>query len=441
MFTITQELVLAKLPTAELQASLRAFLSPVTNCLPDARLPAVVELMVHGIIASQSPLITQIARGAGHDDASIWPTSKRAYRFLENERFDHRLLLKGLYGVAQTAVAAQRPAYLVVAVDPVHFEKPYTQHLEGVSTVHKSTPPDLNGDARLAHGYPAITATIVNLKQPAVSYANWFSYVTADFLSQNREVERAFRVSRALFPRAKLRFVGDLGLDDQKVFAQVERVQAEFVIRADKNRMVEVFNPRLQRWENELLFDLVASVPFEFEQDVLFTHARRERCVRLSLGWLELRVPHTTQRLWALVIHDPADEDDLVLLTNVPLTNDRIVRQVYGDWRQRGQIEHGYRFDQEQGLDVEDLRVSTLERMRRLFILVLLAAQFVCYLDRTWPQAALVWLRLPGGKLDLPQDRDGLYLLLRGLSAVWQTAATLAFISTHPFPRRIPTYG
>ena len=99
---------------------------------------------------------------------SVWPTSKRAYRFLENERFNHRLLLKGLYGVAQTAVAEQRPAYLVVAVDPVNFEKPYTQHLEGVSIVHKSTPPDLNGEARLAHGYPAITATIVNLKQPAV---------------------------------------------------------------------------------------------------------------------------------------------------------------------------------------------------------------------------------------------------------------------------------
>jgi len=98
MFTITQESVLAKLPIAELRASLRTFLAPVTERLPDARLPAVAELMVHGIIASQSPLITQIARGAGHDDASIWPTSKRAYRFLENERFNHRLLLKGLYG-------------------------------------------------------------------------------------------------------------------------------------------------------------------------------------------------------------------------------------------------------------------------------------------------------------------------------------------------------
>lgn len=181
MCTIAQDSVLAKLPLAELHASLSAFLAPVTDGLPDARLPAVAELMVRGMIASQSPVITQIARGAGHADASIWPTSKRAYRFLENERFTHRLLLKGLYGVAQTAVAAQTPAYLVIAVDPVNFEKPYTHHLEGVSTVYKSRPPDLNGDARLTRGYPAITATIVNLKQPAVSYANWFSYVTSDF--------------------------------------------------------------------------------------------------------------------------------------------------------------------------------------------------------------------------------------------------------------------
>jgi hypothetical protein len=73
MCTTTQDSVLARLPVAELQASLRTFLAPLTERLPDARLPAVAELMVHGIIASQSPLITQIARGAGHEDASVWP--------------------------------------------------------------------------------------------------------------------------------------------------------------------------------------------------------------------------------------------------------------------------------------------------------------------------------------------------------------------------------
>jgi hypothetical protein len=53
-----------------------------------------------------------------------------------------------------------------VALAPVNFEKPYTQKLEGVSTtVYKKTPPNLQGEARLAQGYPAITAAVVNTAQ------------------------------------------------------------------------------------------------------------------------------------------------------------------------------------------------------------------------------------------------------------------------------------
>jgi len=39
-----------------------------------------------------------------------------------------------------------------------------------------------------------------------------------------------------------------------------------------------------------------------------------------------------------------------VLITNVPLTSVQAVQEVYNDWRLRTRIEHGYRFDQEQGL-------------------------------------------------------------------------------------------
>jgi hypothetical protein len=304
-----------------------------------------------------------------------------------------------------------------------------------VSTVIKSRPPSLNGEKRKTRGYPAITATAVNLRQPVLSYAQWFSYWSDDLLSQNREVERAFRMSRAVFPRERLRFVGEAGLDNQKVFAQVERVRAEFVIRACHNRQVEVWHARLQRWEPEALFDLTASVPFEFEQEVVFTHARKVRRVRLRFGWFQVRLSESQPPLWVLVVHDPTDKHDLILLTNVPLTCAQSVRQVYTDWRQRGQIEHTYRFDQEDGLDVEDLRVHTLERMRRVFLLVLLAAQFVATLAHTWPTATVRWLRQLGGTLGLAQDRDGLSVLLRGISAVWQTAATLSFLADPPVPR------
>jgi len=133
--------------------------------------------------------------------------------------------------VAQHTVPHEQPPYLVVAVDPVNFEKPYTHQLEGVSTVHKSTPPDRYGKARLVRGYPAITATVVNTRVPATTYANWFSY-TLDFLSQNHEIRCALRQSRKLFVERQVRFVGDSGLDDQKIFGWVQECGAEFVIRA-----------------------------------------------------------------------------------------------------------------------------------------------------------------------------------------------------------------
>jgi hypothetical protein len=441
MASILQKGAIDKLPVAELSATLDLFLEPVLMHLPEKRLREVGKLAVQGVLGGQSPLVTQMARGVAREDETVWPTAKRLYRFIWNPRFTHRALLKGLYGIAQRCVAAHAPSHLVVALDPVNFEKPYTEDLEGVSTVMKSTPPGPGGEKRLTPGYPAMTATVVNLPEPVITYANWFSYRTADFVSENREIYRAIRITRALFPRAKLRFVADSGLDDQKIFAQMSLVNAEFVIRARHNRQVEVYNDRLYRWEAELLDDLTASVPLSLKLRVAFTHARRLRVVDRELGWLKIRLPQTRQVLWALVAHDPRSGHDLVLITNMPIHSAADARTVYTEWRHRPQIEHTYRFDQEDGLDVEDMRVQTLERMRRIFVIVLLAALLVYHIAHAWPQPMVLWLRHLGGKLGLSSDLDGPYVLLAGISAVFLTASTLAFAAQHPFPRPGGTYG
>ena len=95
---------------------------------------------------------------------------------------------------------------------------------------------------------------------------------------------------------------------------------------------------------------------------------------------------------------------------------------------------------QEDGLEVEDLRVQSLERMRRLFSLVLPAAQFVFYIGRTWARASVLWLSQLGGKLGLKSDLDGPYVLLHGISAVWQTVAALTFLAKHPFSQSVLTW-
>lgn len=435
MLNIALSETLAKLPVAELKAGIQEFVEPMTENLTDKRLRAVVCHCVESILAAETPVIAAMSRSVSRVEADCWAAAKRVYRFLENKHFNHHHLFKGLYRMAQGIVKEEAPAYVVVAIDPVNFEKPYTHKLEGVSTVYQSTPPNLDGEKRLAKGYPAITASVVNTSVPGICYANWFSYKTADFISQNREIQRAIRTTRWVFPDQRIRFVMDSGGDDQKVFAWMNQPNCEFVIVASHlERLVEVYNDRLDRWETEHLQDLVDSVPWVTTYQAAFHHAGKTHLATLQAGWFTIRLPATHQPLSILVAHNDLENRNAVLITNLPIHSEADALQIYSDWRLRGKIEHGYRFDQEQGLDVEDLRVHTLERMRRLFALVLAAAQFVFYLMRRWPHKAVHWLRKLGGKLGLKTDRDGPYIVLRGIGAVFITAATLSFTAVSPFP-------
>ncbi len=440
---IALETTLAKMnPINEIKVTIQKHIRPITEQLPDKRLRRVLEDMVLGILGGETPVITEMARQNSKDDGESWAVAKRMYRLLDNQQVQTRQLYEGLYRVGCEAVAREAPEYLVAAVDPVNFEKPYVKNIEGISTVHKSTPPDLSGHARLAHGYPAITTTIVNTKIPVSSYANWFSYMV-NFIGQNKEIEQAFETTCRLYPGYKVRFVGDSGLDDQKMFAQIERLGQEFVFRASHlERIVEVYNARLDRWETETLQDLTDTVLYQATFEVLFQHAGRTRLDTVQFGWFQMRLPENPEQiLWVLVADDPSMDRDLVLITNVPLETVLIVQQVYNDWRLRSRIEHGHRFDQEQGLDVEDMRVHTIDRMRRLFAIILLSAQIVYVIAIHWPPKAVLWLRQLGGKLGIASDRDGPYWLLHGISAVIVTAMTLSFTFLHPFPFAEMNYG
>jgi hypothetical protein len=439
---IALESILAKLPIMKIEATIQRHTEPLLEILPDKRMKKVLKNMVLGILGGQTPVITGMARQNEKLEGETWAVAKSMYRLLGNKRLATKVIYQGLYEIGQKVVECEKPDYLVVAVDPVNFEKPYTEALEGVSVVHKATPPDLTGHARLTHGYPAITATIVNTKVPVTSYANWFSYQTTDFISQNKEVEQAFETTCRLYGGHKIRFVGDSGLDDQKMFVHVTNLEQEFIFRASHlERIVQVYNERLDRWETEKLQDLVESIPHQVTFQVLFKHAGKTRLDTIHFGWFKIRIPGAQTPLWVLVADDETLKRQLVLITNIPLTSATVSQQLYNDWRLRTRIEHGYRFDQEQGLDVEDMRVQTVERMRRLFAIVLVSAQIVFVIAEQWPPKAVLWLRQLGGKLGIPTDRDGNYWLLQGISAVIVTCSTLSFFFLHPFPFQEFTCG
>src|SRR5437660_4057696 len=134
MFSIAIQEMLAKLPLAQLGETLIEFVQPFIEELPDVRLKRVVPQAVQGILGSQTPVVTGMAQSTSRLEADVWPSersdAKRIYRFLSNPRLSADTLFRGLYRLAQQTVAHEQPPYLVIAVDPVNFEKPYTHHLE-----------------------------------------------------------------------------------------------------------------------------------------------------------------------------------------------------------------------------------------------------------------------------------------------------------------------
>jgi hypothetical protein len=109
----------------------------------------------------------------------------------------------------------------------------------------------------------------------------------------------------------------------------------------------------------------------------------------------------------------------LVLLANRPIATALDAQHVYRDWRYRPMIEHLYRFIQEDGLDIEEIQVQTLERQRRTFVFVLVTALFVLSVPGMWRPETVAFLHVLGSSTaETAMDRQGPYAILIGLQRV-----------------------
>jgi len=421
-----------KQATLPLLQDLHEFLSPFAAVLPDRRYGHSLLQFVPGMLAARSPQVSQAAAHAPERAASSWSLAKCIYRLLDTPEFSHRTWHKLLYADARRVAQGVQVERVLVALDPVNFEEPYARKLEHLSRVWKSTPPGSLTDRRqrVTHGYPAVLAYTVNLPQPTIPYARWFSYTSPEFLSENMELRRAVRTARTVLAGQTVCFIADAGLDDQKFFEYCGAQQVEFIIRAANDRWVEVFNERLNRWEREHLKDLVDTVPGCLGFVTSFTHAGKVVQARVILDWFKVRIPATQQSLWVVVAQTDGFPDPLVLFTNRSVTCALEAQQVYRDWRYRPNIEHLYRFIQEDGLDVEEIQVQTLERQRRTFVLVLAAALFVLRVPGLWRPETVAFLRALGSSTaGTDMDRQGPYEILLGLHRVLSTLSLLSALA------------
>lgn len=424
---------------------LQDFLDPFADVLPDARFRKSLRQFVPGMLAAGSPHVAKAAAHAPDAPDDAWNLTKRIYTLLQSRRYMAQDWLKCLYADARRTVEGvdDPPERLLVSLDPVNFEKAYAEAIEAISTVRKSTPPvSLRSQeaARLTKGYPAIIAQVVNLPELVIPFARLFSYETADFLSENKELMRAMRTIRTVLRGFPVCLLADAGLDDEKMFRYAQLCDLEFVIRATKERLIEVYNARLERWESAKLLDLAATAAGETSFKTLFTHAGYHIPARVTLDWFRIQIPGQPWDRWIVVARvqklsrrrNAAGEwlealpDPLTLITNRPVHTAEQAQATFQDWMQRPGIEHTYRFIQEDGLDVEKIQLHRLERFRREFVLILAVAVFVLRLSEVWSPALIHWIRQLGSAVvGTDRDRQGIYLLLDGLRRILSAHALL----------------
>lgn len=415
-------------------------MSPFAAVLPDARFAEGLQLLVAGMLSARSPQPAKAAAHAPQDGQDGQALAKRFYRLLQTPRFRHRDWLKLLYADARRVVEASAVERVLIALDPVNFEKAYAKRIEGISTVYKSTPPGSvpSQDARLTKGYPALICYTLNLPQPAIAYARLFSYTTADFRSENREIVRAMRTLRTLIPGRDVCLVTDSVLDDQKMFAWAEQYGLEFITRATAERWIEIYNERLDLWEQEKLMEISGTFPGRLQFETGFIHAGKLTIAQVTLDWFQMRIPRSAQDLWVIVAETDHFPHPLVLITNRPVRSATDAFAIYHDWRRRPTIELYYRFVQEDGLDVEKIQLHKLERIRREFVLILALSLFILRLPDVWHPSLILWFRrLGSATAGTDSDWGGPYLLLYGIQRVlsaWSVFLAALKLPLHLLP-------
>ena len=409
-----------KMPTgADMLNLVTDYAQQLAGGLPDERLRRVLGRALAGVVTHRSPIIARMVSLPTAADCQPESSAKQLCRFFRNPRVRPRDLWRGLYGRTRSQVEQQPNSLVSVIIDGVNLEKPYARKLPGLSTIHKQAATNRHSDRALTCGYPALAVAALVGTCPALTFAHLFSYVDAAFLSVKRQMRRAILTTRAVLHGYTVRFIGDREFDDDQVLLWMAQGGHQFLVRAFRRRTIEVWDGATQTWHRSSTQECAETLPLPAVFHATFTHARKQRDATIRLGYCRIRLLTASKlECWLIVGHASIFRKPLWLLTNAPIANLDAAVALWWQFRMRPHIEHLFRLLQERGMDIEDIRLRTQERIEKLVAVVWAAAQFLWHLSLTLPQAVQQWLRRLGGKPDDTRGSNGLYLLLYGLSAL-----------------------
>lgn len=314
--------------------------------------------MVYGIQASQSVVLTKIARTL-EEPVSIKKVEERLSRQLGRKELDS-MIQKNLLKLSSDRVKKDT----LLILDPSDLRKKYAKKMEYLSMVHDGS------EHEIGNGYWLCKVVATEVKGDAMIplVGRLYSSIAPEHTSENQEIlDVVEQVSEAVEKRGI--WVIDRGGDRKNLMVPFLKKGLRFLIRQVGNRHL-IYQGSLIPTE-----DIVKSCPCPYRETIVKIIDGKEKVYHLEFGFRKVKLPGRKEPLGLLVVKG-FGQKPMMLLTTEPLRRSRkVLWRLVEAYIRRWTIEETIRFIK-QSYDLEDVRVLGCQSLQNLLPLVMAASCF-----------------------------------------------------------------
>ena len=435
---------------------LSAYLEGYDDLIGDRRTARTFEGIVTGIIGSGSLICERIARHSP-ELSGVKHGGQRVIRFAKGESTQRSQVgaehlttklreegLEHLSHAGEPDARAFRELWLIM--DESDLRKRHAQEMQDLMQVR-----DLNG--ALVPGYRTLNVLGVVPKRRGILYHRLFSSQEEDFVSEPREVQQALStVSQSLHKlevQPTTTWIMDRNFDDVAVWRTIWEQGEHLLCRVQHRDRKVRWCPEEGEWQEgsveDSLEDLRPLAKTRSQMKVRLGSQKRPKMqtvrVHISACPLELTYDRNVRRegsqeeaqqtLWLVqVVLKKAQAEPWLLITDWPVTSERMAIQIFRMYRQRWAVEDSFK-NTKSCLGWEAVQVLDLEAIRTLVALAWVAAGFLYQMGVTldWPEIRL--LAQLGGWEERPNRKPGKIVITRGLEQLINSFVTQALLQAH----------
>lgn len=317
-----------------------------------------VHQMIYGILAGNKLHLSEIARALKESitlKKTIDRLSKNLHAFDGKDSVMHNYL-----GLVRQQV---KDDYAVIIIDNSDIVKPASTKLEALSEIRDGSTDEIT------QGYLTIEAAVLSEKgkMPLPVYERVFSAAEKGFISETHENLCCLQSLTENFSSRCVRTL-DRGFDANEYYRYFLKHGERFVIRAKKNRNV------IYGGQTCNIMDVALRYKGAYRMDF---KDKKGRTIRCKMSCIPVRLCEFPSRELVLAVVYGFGEEPMLLLSSLKMQEKKklchIITKVY---LLRWRIEEYFRFKKQQ-FELEDLRIMSLQSIRNLNLLAMLAVGYI----------------------------------------------------------------